>query len=129
MKLTAIIGGVILLSGLFTSKVMAADRFVTGSISLETPVGMAPQKASENSPTALFSVKLHQVVPHVNLFAGGELNFHQELPFSTENKYRVGAEYELAYGFSLYGYYERRPDLDTNRYMAGVSWGFKSGKF
>jgi len=129
MKLTAIISGVILLTGLFTTQVRAADRFVTGSISLETPVGLAPQKASENSPAAIFSLKLHQVVPHVNLFAGGTLNFHQETPFTDENKFQVGAEYELAYGFSLYGYYERRPDLDTNRYMAGVSWGFKSGKF
>lgn len=129
MRSLVIVVGVVLLIGSFTRNVFAADRFVTGSVSVETPVGQAPERPQDNSPSVLGDLKLHNVVPHLNLFADGQLQWKKGLPYSTENRARVGLEYELYAGVSLYGYGERRFDEDANRYMVGVKYQFRSPKF
>lgn len=129
MKIIAIIGGVILLSGLFTTRVMAADRFLTGSLAVETPFGISPDRPQDHSLMALGTLKLHNFLPNVNLFTAGQLQFRTGNPFDKENKALVGVEYVLPHGITPYVYYQRWYDINDNRLVAGVRLDFKSAKF
>lgn len=77
----------------------------------------------------LGTLKLHNVVNHVNLFTAGQIQLNSGLPYSKENKALVGAEVELGHGFTPYIYYQRWYDINDNRLVAGLRFSFKSSKF
>ncbi len=112
-----------------TTPAHAADRFFDGSLSLEGPVGINPDRPQDHSGMVLGALKLHNLFPHVNLFTAGQIQLNSGLPFTKENKACVGLELETKSGFVPYVYFQRWYDINDNRLVAGIRYGFKSAKF
>ena len=102
----------------------AAERFVTGSIGIETPLG-SPDRPQDDSPLVKFDLRLQQFLGPIGLFGGGQVNLNKGLPFYSENKFWTGLELPLGkQGLVTYGYFERRFNLNDNRFMAGFKYRF-----
>jgi hypothetical protein len=106
----------------------AAERTITGSIALETPVGMSPDRAAEDSPTVLGYLKLNNLFGPVGLFGGGKVQTRKGFPWDSENRAYVGLEAPVGNdGLTVYGYAERRFNVNANRFMVGARYNFKTG--
>lgn len=99
-----------------------------GSVGLQTPIGMTPQHASENTPQLVWSLKLNNVVEKFSVFTSGQFSLRDNAPFAAESKYQVGIEHPLFGNLVAYSFFERRFEVDQNRYVAGVRYNF-GGKF
>ena len=129
MRYSLIAVGIVLSLLCFTAPVHAQDRFVTGSLSLETPFGISPDRPQDHDVQVLGELKLHGFLPHVNLFTNGQLQWVKGFPYDKENHFTVGAEYELTHSLTPYVYFERWPGINDNRLMAGLRYNFISPKF
>jgi hypothetical protein len=115
-----------LLSG-FCGTAQAADRVVTGSIGVETPIG-TPDRRQDDSTQFKLNVNFKNLVGPFNLFGGGLVATKKGLPWAGENRFNIGLELPIGdQGLLAYSYFERRFDLNDNRFVAGVRYNFRSG--
>ena len=112
-----------------TVPVQAKGMFVDGSIGGEFPVGQRPDRPQDSGPMLLGTLKLHNVMPHFNVYAIGQYQLRTNFPDIKENRFLIGCEYEFKYGFTVYGYGQRWTSVNDNRFVTGVKWNFKSSKF
>jgi hypothetical protein len=129
MRYSLIAVGIVLSLMCFTAPVQAQGRFFTGSLSLETPFGISPDRPQDHDVQVLGDLKLHNFLPHTNLFTNGQYQFVGRYPFNKENHFTVGAEYQLTKNLVPYLYFEGWPNLNDNRLMAGLKYSFISPKF
>lgn len=99
---------------------------VTGSIAIDTPVISQPDRLQDRSTEAHLSLRLTGLTGPVALCLGGDMQLRPGNDFWGENKFRVGCELPLAHGLTPYVTFERRFDVNDNRYIAGVRWNFSS---
>lgn len=133
MKIKLVIAAcaALLLVGLFSTTVMAdpvLGHHLVGSLSIETPVGMTPDRPQDNTPSVLGDLHVTNLLGPVGVFFAGQIQTKKGLPYDRENKFRTGLELPLGYsGLTVYTYFERRFDTADNRFMVGCRWGFNEG--
>jgi hypothetical protein len=116
----------LLLSGSFTHSACAAARTLNGSIGIETPLG-SPDRPQDDSPMVKFDLHLNRFLGPVGLYGGANVNTNKGLPWSKENKFWAGVEAPIGkQGLVAYSYFERRFDLNDNRFMVGAKFNFHS---
>lgn len=133
MKLTTtffLIGLILGLLTFFTTTAMAnaGDHQAIGSIGIETPIGMTPNRPQDNTPTVLGNLHLTHLLGPVGVYGAFQVQTKRGVPYQRENKFQVGVEAPLTSlgltGVTAYSYFERRFDTMDNRFMVGCRWGF-----
>jgi hypothetical protein len=119
--------GLLTLMGCCPATSHAADRTLNGSIAIETPIGQ-PDRVQDDSPMVKFDLHLNRFAGPVGLFGGANINLDKGLPWSSENKFWTGLEVPIGNrGLVGYGFFERRFDLNDNRFVVGARYNFHSG--
>jgi hypothetical protein len=110
----------------YCGAVQADDRVVTGSVGIETPVGMTPDRVQDDSPQVKLNITLKNFIGPFNLFGGGLVATRKGEPWSGENRFQAGLELPIGdQGLLAYSYFERRFNRNDNRVVAGVRYNFR----
>jgi hypothetical protein len=116
------------LVGTYVQPVSAGNHTVTGSIGIETPIGQTPDRPQDDSPMVKLDLHLNRLIGAFGFYGGANVNTKAGLPYMTENKFWTGIELPIGkQGLVAYSYYERRYDVNANRFMIGCRYNFHSG--
>lgn len=126
MRLLLVMALTVLSLGFFCRPVHSDSRRAYGSLAIETPIGMTPDRPQDNTPTVLGDLHLTHLIGRIGFVTAGQIQTKSGLPFDRENKWRAGLEAPIGGGFTVYSYFERRFDVPANRYMVGAKWGFST---
>ncbi len=73
----------------------------------------------------LLDLKLSNLIGPVGLFGGAKVNLRDGLPWNVENRFWVGLELPTSNsGFVTYTYFERRWNVNDNRFVVGCRYNF-----
>jgi hypothetical protein len=128
MKLTISLLAAMALAGIYVQPCSAANRTVTGSIGIETPIGQAPDRPQDDSPMVKVDLHLNRLIGPLGLYGGANVNTKAGLPWTKENKFWTGFELPIGtQGLVAYSYFERRYNVNANRFMIGCRYNFHAG--
>lgn len=103
-----------------TAPVYAAGREAVLNLAVETPFGMTPDRQQDNTPRVVGKLSLKHLAGPVGVFFGGQVNAKSGLPYAKDNLAYGGLEMDMGHSVWIYGAFERRFDIDTNRIFIGI---------